>query len=541
MVCSARSTWTLTTANWNQVRTRLNNLGYTGTDSQMIAAFRSRNNISETGTLRGGSATYNRLFANNATRALRTDGNQVQLRNNDPFASQPQWSPSGVMAAPPQSQPTQARPPTPTTPQNNRPTTNQQNSGIAQALTPHYEPPVTIRVNNQAIRIPIPLYNDMNGLRTRQLSISSSDTIIINKIGNLVTILVHAIAFTQANFVRIAGEVSTIFRMTTPVVGEFFNQLRSAAGIFNFDAFTRRPVTGSHGGVYWLFCRTTGEFDREATAAYTRHQFEQIQIATGSSPSSMVHIPSAFVAIHRRRLNTGIYEVTGEPLTPLQRIHSRAYIIADGWIAITPAVRTGMIAYTVTNAHKVGGGQGNTSVNQNNERVITLSNGQRIRITSPTTAVSYHGNISNANVQHFTLVNGVWTATMRIPQGLTDAQFSEMSALLRDRVGHISNDIRIQGSRAGGTARPNSDIDIAVRVNQSTFDRLIREGFKTPNPGSSRERTMLHAINVGKITSGDAGLRSVRVDLARLLGMDVDISIILINGMFDTPPYIPIR
>ena len=131
-----RRTWTLTTTNWNRVRTRLSIQGYTGTDIQMVAAFRSMNRITETGVLRGGSITYNRIFSNNAVHAVRTDGNQIQLRNNNPTAPQPQWTSSGVMAAPPQSQPTQARPPTPTTPNNNRPTTNQQNSGTAQNNTP---------------------------------------------------------------------------------------------------------------------------------------------------------------------------------------------------------------------------------------------------------------------------------------------------------------------------------------------------------------------------------------------------------------------
>ena len=136
-------------------------------------------------------------------------------------------------------------------------------------------------------------------------------------------------------------------------------------------------------------------------------------------------------------------------------------------------------------------------------------------------------------------VNQIMGVAPQIPQGLTREQFSEMNALVRNRVGDISDDIFVQGSRAGGTARPNSDIDIAVRVDQTTFNRLIRERFGTPNAGSARERTMNHAINTGKIQSGEAGLRALRIQLEQLLGMEVDISIILENGMFDNPPYIP--
>ena len=178
---AARSTWTLTTANWNQVRTRLNNLGYTGTDSQMIAAFRSRNNISETGTLRGGSATYNRIFSNNATRALRTDGNQVQLRNNDPFASQPQWSPAGFSKPTPSNSGSSGgnSRSAPTTPSNNRQTTNQAQSIIAQKVTgPKYEPPRGILVLGSRIEVPQWIVNALNRIRASSSASTVSEEVV---------------------------------------------------------------------------------------------------------------------------------------------------------------------------------------------------------------------------------------------------------------------------------------------------------------------------------------------------------------------------
>ncbi|KAF6574688.1 nucleotidyltransferase domain-containing protein [Paenibacillus sp. EKM212P] len=67
----------------------------------------------------------------------------------------------------------------------------------------------------------------------------------------------------------------------------------------------------------------------------------------------------------------------------------------------------------------------------------------------------------------------------------------------RDKVGHLSGDIVVQGSRAEGTAKPTSDIDIAVRVSAEKFDDLIQNSFskvKPSNPGSAKEKTMLHAI-----------------------------------------------
>ena len=126
-----------------------------------------------------------------------------------------------------------------------------------------------------------------------------------------------------------------------------------------------------------------------------------------------------------------------------------------------------------------------------------------------------------------------------LPQGISQEQFSNASKLLRDRVGDISNDIVVQGSRAKGTAKPISDIDIALRVSGDKFDSLINQYFKTPNPGSAKERTMLHAIETGKIQAGEAKLSGLRKELQEIFGMEVDISIIKQGGAFDNPPFIP--
>lgn len=133
------------------------------------------------------------------------------------------------------------------------------------------------------------------------------------------------------------------------------------------------------------------------------------------------------------------------------------------------------------------------------------------------------------------------TPSLKIPQGLTGDQFSEMSGLLKNSLADIGDDIFVQGSRAGGTARATSDIDIGVRVGKEKFDLLIKEFFGTPNPNSAKERTMLHAIETGKIQSGEAKLRPLRKSIENLLDMEADISIILEGGKFDNPPYLPIK
>lgn len=52
---------------------------------------------------------------------------------------------------------------------------------------------------------------------------------------------------------------------------------------------------------------------------------------------------------------------------------------------------------------------------------------------------------------------------------------------------------------------------------------------------------MFHAVETGKIQSGEAKLRRLRKELENLLGIDADVSIILEGGKFDNPPYIPIK
>lgn len=81
---------------------------------------------------------------------------------------------------------------------------------------------------------------------------------------------------------------------------------------------------------------------------------------------------------------------------------------------------------------------------------------------------------------------------------------------------------------------------LTLRVGPSEFDDLVRQSFGNPNPGSAKERTMLHAIQSGKIQSGEAGLRSLRKLLEKTLGIEVDISIIKKGGPFDGGTGVPL-
>ena len=136
---------------------------------------------------------------------------------------------------------------------------------------------------------------------------------------------------------------------------------------------------------------------------------------------------------------------------------------------------------------------------------------------------------------------GRWSnAAKRLPQGLTGAQFDEAASLLRGGAGHIGDDIVVQGSRASGTARAASDIDFAVRVSPEQFNQQIVERFGTAKLGTAKGRTMLHAIETGKIQAGEAGLGALRRQLQKQLGIDVDLSIIQRGGAFDNGVTLPV-
>ena len=137
-------------------------------------------------------------------------------------------------------------------------------------------------------------------------------------------------------------------------------------------------------------------------------------------------------------------------------------------------------------------------------------------------------------------------AQKQIPQGVSREKFNKMSSLLKKRLGGLSDDVRIQGSRARGTARPDSDIDIGIIVTEGEFSGILAESFKTVNPGSARSRTYLNALLTGKISPGNAGplkglLRKLRKEVADELGMKVDLSIIRRKSSFDSKPTIKIK
>ncbi len=84
-----------------------------------------------------------------------------------------------------------------------------------------------------------------------------------------------------------------------------------------------------------------------------------------------------------------------------------------------------------------------------------------------------------------------------VPQGLTEAQFANLSARVRASASHLGNDIQVQGSRVKGAAQPDSDLDIAIRVSSERFKQLLRERFHTESSGSTMHVAVSYRSRAG--------------------------------------------
>lgn len=145
-----------------------------------------------------------------------------------------------------------------------------------------------------------------------------------------------------------------------------------------------------------------------------------------------------------------------------------------------------------------------------------------------------------------------------IPQGLTAEQFAEGTALIRQYLGSLADDVIIQGSRIKGTARLTatptrkaSDIDFGLVVSPEEYSRSIRRAFpRNAGPEVANGRTMLKAIFGGRIFRRQAvfqavlddgtKLRTVAKKLEKIFGFEVDFSIIEKGGAFHSGPFVPL-
>ncbi len=142
------------------------------------------------------------------------------------------------------------------------------------------------------------------------------------------------------------------------------------------------------------------------------------------------------------------------------------------------------------------------------------------------------------------------------PQGMTEEQFQLVSDRLRDRLrqeaartGDLGDDLFIHGSRASGTAAPDADLDIGIRVSAERFDQLIQDRLLRVREGGDKWKTLQEAVRQGRLHAGEAGISGIRKEIQRLINeamnlgfaKGVQVTVIREAGPFDQGPFIPLR
>lgn len=150
------------------------------------------------------------------------------------------------------------------------------------------------------------------------------------------------------------------------------------------------------------------------------------------------------------------------------------------------------------------------------------------------------------------------TKASGVPGGVDASKWRNLATQLRAQASKWGGSIMVQGSRAIGAVGPESDLDIAILMDDATYDAALVKAYKTTPeriaelrqvpeaqykervPG--KERGLWYSANKGKIARGELGLRGIGNTMQRELGLakDVDISAILRGGDLDQGPYLPL-
>lgn len=153
-----------------------------------------------------------------------------------------------------------------------------------------------------------------------------------------------------------------------------------------------------------------------------------------------------------------------------------------------------------------------------------------------------------------------------VPIGITEELFTQVSQTARQAASALpyGDDIVVQGSRVRGysmdwvngklqpvikqmpSVAQHTDFDIAIRVSAEVFEEAIRRSFGRANPGSSKEDTMLMAIQKGRIFGSHARpkLSSITRVMEKILGFPkgkIQVTLVKVGGSFDSAPSIPLR
>jgi uncharacterized protein YukE len=128
-------------------------------------------------------------------------------------------------------------------------------------------------------------------------------------------------------------------------------------------------------------------------------------------------------------------------------------------------------------------------------------------------------------------------AVRTLPEGVSRDQLARAAARIRAAAGHLGDDVVVQGSRAGHSARAGSDVDFGIRVPPERYAELVRECF---DPDRHAE-AMVNAVERGRIFWRRAGLKELHDGLRDDLGRKVDLAIIERGGLFDGEPWLRVR
>lgn len=132
-----------------------------------------------------------------------------------------------------------------------------------------------------------------------------------------------------------------------------------------------------------------------------------------------------------------------------------------------------------------------------------------------------------------------------VPQGITDRQAAQTADAVIDKARQmgLGDDVVAQGSRVTGTAKPTSDLDLAIRVSPERFDSFLNTDSRLAkvNPGTSKAATREWSIDNGILQRGEARLSPTGRALEAHLDMDVDLSVVRRGGAFDQGPSMAMR
>ena len=137
--------------------------------------------------------------------------------------------------------------------------------------------------------------------------------------------------------------------------------------------------------------------------------------------------------------------------------------------------------------------------------------------------------------------------TKKIPQGFSEEEFDKFSNAINELIEKQklpNGETYVQGSRANGTARFDSDIDIMHRVNEEAFDKIVQGRLTPEYPDSRIYKTITKAAKKGKLDRFSIS-KTFNRDFYDILDpvspYEVDFSIIKKGSPFDQEPFIEIK